>query len=110
MLSNRPGASSTWKRGSRLIQKPLAEAARLDRAERHAFDHGGKLAELVGRIDVDLDLAAGALLDAGLQPLEIFVGDVVDGRQRQLHGELLRDRGRRGEQHARGSAGDDETL
>src|SRR5262249_5782680 len=65
----------------------------LDGAECYAFDHRRKLAELIRRIDVHLDLAGGALLDTGLHPLEILVGDVVDSRLRQLHGELLRVRG-----------------
>ncbi len=44
-----------------------------------------------------LILPPDALLDAGLHPLEVFVGHVVDGRLRQLHRELLgagRDRGK----------------
>jgi hypothetical protein len=92
-VSNIPGASRTWKRGSRLTQKPFAEAA----------------ASMVP-IDVDLDLAGGALLDAGLHSLEVLVCHVVDCRLRQLHRELLRTRQGRGEHTACHDAGGGECL
>jgi hypothetical protein len=66
--------------------------AGLDGAECDAFDHRRQLAELVGGIDLELEPAAGTGFDAGLQRLVVFVHDVVDGRRRQLHGELLRAR------------------
>jgi len=77
----------------------VRRAARFDRAERHAFHHRGKLAELVRRVDLELDAPARPRFDAGLERLVIFVHHVVDGRQRQLHGELLRAQ-RRGGEHA----------
>jgi hypothetical protein len=47
----------------------VGRAADLDRAERHAFHHGGKLAELVRRIDLDLDAPPDALPTPALSVL-----------------------------------------
>ncbi len=81
-------------------------AAGLDRAERHALDHRGELAELVGGVDLELEAAAGAGFDAGFERLVIFMHHVVDRRRRQLHGELLRARRGRGQQSGRSDAGE----
>ena len=69
-------------------------AADLDRAERDTLHDSRNLAELVGRINVDLDAPARALLDAGLHRFEELVRDIVDGRERHLHRELLGTRSR----------------
>ena len=58
----------------------VGRAADLDRAERHAFHHRGKLAELVRRVDLDLDAPARPRFHAGLEGLVIFMDDVVDRR------------------------------
>jgi hypothetical protein len=64
-------------------------AADLDRAEGDALHHRRNLAELVRRIDLYLDAPAGAPLDARFHRLEKLVRDIVDGRERQFHRELL---------------------
>src|SRR5262249_34998850 len=54
--------------------------------------------------DLDLDLAARALLDTGFQPLEVLVRHVVDGWLRQFHSELLCAGRRHGPGEAHGGA------
>ena len=51
----------------------VGRAAGFDGAERHAFHHGGKLAELVRRIDFELEASARARFDAGLERLVVFM-------------------------------------
>jgi hypothetical protein len=41
------------------------------------------------RINLDLDLAAAALLDLFLVELDVFVLRLVDGRGAEFHGEIL---------------------
>ena len=47
----------------------IGRGADFDRAERHALHHRRKLAELVGRIDFDLDLPPARCFDAGFDLL-----------------------------------------
>ena len=54
---------------------------RLDGAHRGAFDRCRNRAELVGGIELDLDLAARARLDAGLELLRPFLAEIVHRRR-----------------------------
>ena len=62
---------------------------RFDGAQGDALDRARDLPELVGGIDLDFQLAARAALRPGLERLHPFEGDVIRGRRRKLHGELL---------------------
>ena len=68
----------------------------LDGAERKAFQHARVVAELLGRIDLDLYFAGELLVHALGEPLDVLVLHIVDRRRAELDDRLCD--GRRGDQ------------
>ena len=61
-----------------------------DGAERHPFDRRRDLAELIGRVHLDLDACPGSFLDTRLESLHPLMREIVHRGRRYLHRELLR--------------------
>ena len=61
----------------------------MDRAELRAFDLPRDRAELARRINLDLDAAAGILLDGGAVGFGIDIERRIERRRRDLHREGL---------------------